>query len=285
MKNVAKSVLITGCSSGIGEALAVEFLSQGLRVFAASRSITSMKPIADMGIELVQLDPTSPESICLARDIVSRGTGGKLDILVNNAGQWLEAPAIETDLDSIKRTFDVNVFAVMEMVRQFSPLLIAAQGTIVNHGSMVHTMPHPMTAAYNASKAALSQYSNTLRLELEPMNVKVIELVTGRVSTGLITVPTLDETSLYKPLEPNLQSRAKEAERMQKPEVFAKAVVKQILSMSPNLWIYKGNVATISWIFSTFGPKWAFDPLMRSMSGLKEHKEEISKRASLALKS
>lgn len=76
---------------------------------------------------------------------------------------------------------------------------------------MVHVMPHPFTAAYNASKAALSQYSNTLRLELEPVDVKVIELVSGRVSTGLISVPILTETSIYKPLEPILQRRAKEA--------------------------------------------------------------------------
>lgn len=75
-------------------------------------------------------------------------------------------------------------------------------------------MPHPMTAAYNASKAALSQYSNTLRLELEPMDVKVVELVTGRVSTGLISFPGLDDKSFYKPLETALESRAKEAGTM-----------------------------------------------------------------------
>jgi 1-acylglycerone phosphate reductase len=76
---------------------------------------------------------------------------------------------------------------------------------------MTSVMPHPFTAAYNASKAAVSQYSNTLRLELEPLGVKVIELVSGRVKTGLITVPTLDSTSIYKDLEPTLQKRAKEA--------------------------------------------------------------------------
>lgn len=109
------------------------------------------------------------------------------------------------------------------------------------------------------------------------MDVKVIELVSGRVATGLITVPTLDDTSIYKPLEPTLQNREKEAgirpihldpvnvkltttfrnKKMQKPEVFARAVVKSVLSPSPSLWIYKGNVATMSWIFSTFAPKWA----------------------------
>lgn len=76
---------------------------------------------------------------------------------------------------------------------------------------MSQNMPQPFTAAYNASKAALAQYSNTLRLELEPMDITVIELVTGRVSTGLIPIPTLSDTSIYKPLESTLYSRAKEA--------------------------------------------------------------------------
>jgi 1-acylglycerone phosphate reductase len=99
----------------------------------------------------------------------------------------------------------------MQMVNEFFPLLVATKGTIVNHGSMVRSLPHPFTSAYNASKAALSQYSNTLRLELEPLDVKVVELVSGRIATGLITVPTLAEASIYKPLEQILQSRAREA--------------------------------------------------------------------------
>lgn len=76
---------------------------------------------------------------------------------------------------------------------------------------MTKTMPHPMTAAYNASKAALSQYSNIIRLELEPVNIKVIDLVTGRAGTKLIGLPTLKDMSIYKPSEPALKNRAKEA--------------------------------------------------------------------------
>jgi 1-acylglycerone phosphate reductase len=123
----------------------------------------------------------------------------------------LEKPGIETQLDEIKTPFDINVFAPMQMINEFFPLLVAAKGTIVNHGSMVRSLPHPFTSAYNASKAALSQYSNTLRLELEPLDIKVIELVSGRIATSLITVPTLSEASIYKPLEQILQSRAREA--------------------------------------------------------------------------
>jgi 1-acylglycerone phosphate reductase len=159
----------------------------------------------------------------------------------------------------VKALFDINVFAVMAMINDFIPLLIAAKGggTIVNHGSMVRSLPHPFTAAYNASKSAVSQYSHTLRIELEPLGVKVIELVSGRVATGLITVPTLDESSIYKPLEPILQKRAREAETQQKAEVFAKAAVKSILEKPGNVEVFKGNLATIAWVITTFAPRWA----------------------------
>ena len=123
----------------------------------------------------------------------------------------LEKPAIETSLYSVKALFEINVYAVMEMNNAFLPLLLASKGVIVNHGSMVRSLAHPFTAAYNASKAAVSQYSNTLRIELEPLGVRVVELVSGRVATGLITVPELSDGSVYKPLEPTLQARAREA--------------------------------------------------------------------------
>ncbi len=97
-------------------------------------------------------------------------------------------------------------------------------------------MPHPVTAAYNASKAAVSQYSNTLRLELEPLDVKVVELVTGRVASGLISVPTLSESSIYKPLEATLQSRAREAGQLLPPPVSVCACARETAKsdMSPN---------------------------------------------------
>lgn len=68
-------------------------------------------------------------------------------------------------------------------------------------------MPYPLTAAYNGSKAALAQYSETLRLELEPLEIKVVTVVTGQVGSNLPILPQLEETSIYKPLEPALRER------------------------------------------------------------------------------
>jgi 1-acylglycerone phosphate reductase len=144
----------------------------------------------------------------------------------------------------------------MSLINEFIPLLISTKGIIVNHGSMVRSLPHPFTAAYNASKAAVAQYSNTLRLELEPLGVKVVELVSGRVATGLITVPIMPETSIYKPLEQVLQRRAREAESQQKAEIFARTVVKSILETPGKFEVFKGNFASTAWFISSFAPKW-----------------------------
>lgn len=101
-----------------------------------------------------------------------------------------QSSLLDADLQTSGQLFDVNVFGVLNVVQEFSTLLIAAQGTIVNIGSILGRMPLPFQGIYNASKAALEQISRTLRIELSPFNVKVIHVgiyVTKRrpVSNGM----------------------------------------------------------------------------------------------------
>jgi len=281
MSSNAGTVLVTGCSAGgIGHALAIGFKSRGLRVFAASRSLAKMEALADQGIELIQLDVTKPDSIRDAKNTITERTGGTLDYLVNNAGISIEGPAIEADISSIKDMFDVNVFAPMEIVKQFIPLLVRSRGTIVNISSVLSIMPYPMMAAYNASKAAITQYSETLRLELEPVKVKVVTVVTGQVRTNIVSNPTLDDASIYKPIESTLQGRAKNhLEKTMDPSVYAQGVVNHVLKSAPSPWFWKGTNSTITWLVSTFAYKTAFDPLMKQLAGLRKFREEIFQRA------
>jgi len=212
-----------------------------------------MASLAERGIELIQLDVTKAESILEAKNTITQRANGKLDYLVNNAGISLETPAIDADISLVKEMFDVNVFAPMEIVKQFIPLLVNSHGTIVNISSILSVMPYPMMAAYNASKAALAQYSETLRLELEPLKVNVVTVVTGQVRTNIVSIPALDAASIYKPLEPALQGRAKNhIEKTMKPEVYAQSVVNHVLKSSPSPWFWKGTNATVTWIVSTF---------------------------------
>jgi len=142
-------------------------------------------------------------------------------------------------------------------------------------------MPYPMTAAYNGSKAALGQWSETLRLELEPLNIKVVTVVTGQVGTNLPTPSKLEDSSIYKPLEPALRDRAKtHKEKSMSPETYATAVVKHVTASSPSPWFWKGTNSTVTWVVSTFAHKTAFDFLMRKLSGLGNAGKEILQRAS-----
>ena len=100
-----KSVLITGCSSGIGHSLAREFKRLGFRVFATARKAESIADLAALGIETLPLEATSLQSIqALKGEVVSR-TGGKLDFLVNNAGRNYTVPALEVEEREIQETF------------------------------------------------------------------------------------------------------------------------------------------------------------------------------------
>ncbi len=139
---MAKTVLITGCSSGIGHSLALQFHNLGHRVFATARKTSSITDLADRGIETFPLEVTSESSIKALLDAISTATNGSLDILVNNAGRNYTVPALDVEMDEIKETFETNVYSVMRMCQMFAPLLIQAKGTIVQIGSLAGIMPY-----------------------------------------------------------------------------------------------------------------------------------------------
>lgn len=198
-----KSVLITGCSlGGIGSALTIEFQKRGLHVFATARSLEKMVHLKDItNVTLIRLDVTDQASMTSASEQVKAVTGGRLDYLVNNSGAQHVAPVIDTDIQIAKEIFDVNVFGVLLMVKTFSPLLLAARGCIVNICSVSGYVYAPWMGVYQASKAATEMLSETMRLELQPLGIRVISLVTGAIATNIMTgasVRDLPQSSPYK---------------------------------------------------------------------------------------
>ncbi|SMQ52578.1 unnamed protein product [Zymoseptoria tritici ST99CH_3D1] len=162
--------LITGCGSGIGRALALEFASRGIRTITTARQPSALKELAELHENIVPIavDVQEPETILALKKQVERITEGHLHYLVNNAGIHYASPGTDIDTAMVQELFNVNVVAVMSMVREFAPLLIAAKGVIVQIGSVTRAVPAIWQGPYNATKAALSQCSKTLRLELEP---------------------------------------------------------------------------------------------------------------------
>jgi 1-acylglycerone phosphate reductase len=263
-----KTILITGCSSGIGHALALEFHSTGHRVFATARNTSSITDLAERGIETLPLEANSDSSIETLRVLISLLTDGSLDFLYNNIGRNYTVPALDTDINEIRDTFETNVFSVMKMCQAFAPLLIKAKGTIIQTGSLAGIMPYPFGSVYNASKAALHSYSDTLRLELAPYDVKVITVVTGGVLSNLARVHrTLPEGSFYLPWETVYEGRLTHSQANGIPaEEYAQAVVKQIMKDPSRDRIWEGGKAWLVWFAHTFLPRFVLVSLIEILS-------------------
>ncbi|KAK0486353.1 NAD-P-binding protein [Armillaria novae-zelandiae] len=267
-----KTVLITGCSTGIGNALAHEFHRQGLVVFATARNEAVLSDLQKAGMNTFALDVTNDEQITRVRDQVASMTEGKLDILVNNAGQSFLSAAIDLDMKTVQDIYDVNVFGAMRMVKAFVPLLIASSDAcILQVGSIAALTPYPFGSTYSSSKAALHAYGNALRVELSPFNIKVVNLCTGSVKTDLVEhmLNPLPDDSRYKSLEPViLAKRRAVSQDAITAEQYAKNVVGEALKASPRAWVWYGTKAWIVWALDTFLPRTAFDNMMKGWYGL-----------------
>lgn len=193
-----KTALITGASSGIGYATAIEFAKRGYKVYACARRLGPMEPLKEHGIHVFTLDVTSLESVQNAHKYLIEQGVEYLDILFNNAGQSCVFPAIDLSDEAMQRCFDVNVFGSMRVTRELAPLVINAKGAIGFTGSISGIVPFPWSCAYSASKAAIHQYAATLRLEMKPFGVRVVNIVTGGVKTAIQDSRPLPAGSLYE---------------------------------------------------------------------------------------
>ena len=269
---MAKSVLITGCSpGGIGHALALEFKRYGFRVFATARKAETIAHLENQGIETLSLEATSEDSICALKSEIESRTRASLDMLVNNAGRNYTVPALDVEMDEIRETFETNVFAIMRLCQAFAPLLIEAKGTIVQIGSLAGVMPYAFGSVYNASKAALHSYSDTLRVELAPFGVRVVVVKTGGVISNISrTHRTLPENSLYLPIADVYESRLSHSQANGIPnEQYAKSVVQQVLGQPRRDTIWEGGKSWLVWFVSTFLPRWVMDIAMTRMFQLR----------------
>ncbi|KAI5829579.1 NAD(P)-binding protein [Schizophyllum commune Tattone D] len=270
-----KSVLITGCTAGsIGDALAREFHARDFRVFATSRNYETMSTLAQEGIETIKLDITQDEDIERVAREVSMRTGGTLDVLVNNAGVGYSFSVVDSNMAKVRQLFNINVVGHYAMTHAFIPLLLKSdRGVVLFTSSIGGVVPMPLNAAYSASKAAISALSDTLRLELAPFGVKVINLVTGMVYSNLAPRVNIDEVfpegSLYKPIQPDFVAMfARSMETSTPTAVYAKGVVDEVLKKSPAAWYWSGGLSTMTWLLSVFAPRGITDWIFTKQCGL-----------------
>eukprot|EP00026_Physarum_polycephalum_P012790 Phypoly_transcript_13122.p1 GENE.Phypoly_transcript_13122~~Phypoly_transcript_13122.p1 ORF type:complete len:300 (+),score=37.87 Phypoly_transcript_13122:139-1038(+) len=272
-----KVVLITGCSSGIGRHLALEFHKQNCRVFASARTISKLEDLREHGIDLVQLDVTNDASMEKAVDTVL-AQAGRIDILVNNAGLSSYAPGIEVSLDEIRQLFETNFFGTIRLTQLVAQkyMIPSRTGTIVMISSIMGEIATPFASTYAASKAALTRFSDSLRMELAPFNIKVATIKPGGVKSDIAanarekTEAFLSGDSVYKPIAAAIQKRSQASQEHPMPtELFAKQVVKQVLTKPPASMLIATN-ARLLWILNKILPYWLSDLIFSKKFGVSQ---------------
>lgn len=191
----SKAVLITGCSSGIGEATARRLAGHGWSVYASARHLESIEQLADVGCELLQLDVTDEQSMRAAVEAVE-GEHGAVGVLVNNAGYSQGGPIEQVPLDAVRRQFETNVFGVIALTQMVLPAMRSQHwGKVVNVGSMGGRFTFPGGGIYHATKYSLEAISDALRFEVRGFGVDVVLVEPGLITTefGKTAVTTMNE--------------------------------------------------------------------------------------------
>jgi NAD(P)-dependent dehydrogenase (short-subunit alcohol dehydrogenase family) len=179
-----KTILITGCSSGIGYTCATGLKAKGWRVFATARKPEDLQRLAAEGLEALYLDYTEPTSIELCVKEVARRCGGKLYALFNN-GAYGQPGAVE-DLSRavLEAQFHSNVFGWHQLTTLCLPLMRAnGSGRVVQNSSVLGLVAMKWRGAYNASKFAIEALSDTLRLELCDTDIKIVLIEPGPIAS------------------------------------------------------------------------------------------------------
>jgi NAD(P)-dependent dehydrogenase (short-subunit alcohol dehydrogenase family) len=176
------TVLITGASSGIGEATAHHLKGRGFDVVGAVRKDEDAERLRSAGLRAVKLDVTDPDSVAAARselgDVALAG-------LVNNAGIAVAAPIEFIPLEQLRRQLEINLVGQVAVIQSFLPALRAGRGRIVNVSSIGGRVALPLVGAYNMSKFALEAMSDSLRREVRAQGVDVIVIEPGGVKTPI----------------------------------------------------------------------------------------------------
>jgi len=211
----AGSVLVTGASSGIGEATALALDRQGFSVFAGVRRKDAAEQLRQKASERLTpllLDVTDRASIACAAERLQQCTGeNALHGLVNNAGIAVGGPLEYVPIEALREQLEVNVVGTVAVTQAMLPLLRRAAGRIVNIGSTSGRLATPLIGSYCASKFALEAITEVLRLELRPSDIHVIDIVPGIIRTPMWDKSIAAFEALINDLPPEGQALYKSA--------------------------------------------------------------------------
>ncbi|GAB5553908.1 MAG: SDR family oxidoreductase [Saprospiraceae bacterium] len=262
MSTQKEVVLITGCSSGIGRALAIAFANQSFQVIATARRLESIQDLASPQVACLELDVTKSASIGAAiQQIIS--DYGRIDYLINNAGFLAAGPVIETPIATIRKQLETNVIGPIALAQAVAPqMLQQKRGRIVNVGSVSATLITPFGGIYSGSKADLHAMGEAMRLELAPFGIKVITVAPGAIASDLAkkATITIKETSIYQPIAQSINDRAHMSQGDSTPtDEFAALFVREVTKPRPKSMVKIGKGSKFYIALAKYLPKGILD--------------------------
>jgi len=240
-----KSILITGCSSGIGKATALFLRDKGYRVFATARKPEDVLALKQVGFESFLLDVRQPEQILSVINTIKTLTGGHLYALCNNAGYAQPGALEDIDRKNLRDQFETNVFGLHDLTRLTLPIFREqGYGRIIHLGSILGIISLPFRGAYNASKYAVEGLADTLRLELRDTQIYVSIIEPGPIETafrdnalsayqGHIEPSTSAYRETYKRFLSNFMRDKNQLSFSEHPEAVAKIIYHALESSHP----------------------------------------------------
>ncbi|GLQ32070.1 SDR family NAD(P)-dependent oxidoreductase [Litoribrevibacter albus] len=242
------TVLITGCSSGIGEGLAIELNKQGYKVLATARNPSKLTSLNTLGIATYPLDVTNQDSINQLATQFEREEI-KVDAIINNAGYASIGPMAELPIEDLEQQLSTNVVGIVRVTQAFSKTMLEQQqGLIINIGSVSGILTTPFSGAYCASKAAVHSITDAMRIELAPFNIKVVDVRPGAIQSNFGdnamsgTEKNRARFTRYTDIFEKIMERANASqENPTSTEEFCKTLIKQCFTENPVSVQYIGN--------------------------------------------
>src|SRR5438874_650222 len=269
MANTQPLAIVTGASSGIGEAAALALVQAGFDVVGTSRNASRVTGVP--GVTFLDLDVTSDESVrTLVRGVIERF--GRIDVLVNNAGTGAAGAAEESSVAQDQRVFDINFFGLLRTTKAVLPHMRAqGRGRIINISSVLGLVPAPYMASYAATKHAIEGYSESVDHEVREYGVRVLLIEPAYTKTGFDANAVQPDA----PLPIYAQQRkafdgvmASAMEAGDDPARVARSIVAAATDPKPKLRYTAGSTAGRVSTLRRFVPAWAFDRQIRKLNHL-----------------
>ena len=247
-----KVILITGASSGIGKATALQLIQEGHTVYGAARRVEKMQDLVDAGGNSLQMDVTVDADMEKGiTHIIEKE--GRIDVLINNAGYAIYGSVEETSIADARRQFEVNIFGLARVTQLVLPhMREQGSGQIINVSSMGGRIYMPLGAWYHGTKHALEGWSDCLRLEVKQFGIDVVVIRPGAIATefGDVMLNPLLERSGNGPYKKLAESMAKgvrdsygNENASSPPSVIAKTISKAVNAGKPKTRYTAGKLA------------------------------------------